>query len=123
MVNTSDITLEFRYRDDGSCRRISVRHHRATGKWRCWHCRDKTFTKEEYEKHIKEKHDGEDYYGCQEMDQWGFGVEPKIYLSSNHISKIDANDEGRVSKWINELMTEAKVKPVPRFSLKQHSNR
>jgi hypothetical protein len=91
-VRTDDLTLEFYY-DDGNCYRVRVSYHKKTGK--------------------------KNRYGYEEWDYWGFSVEPKVYLTSNHVTKIDTGyDEGLIRKWIEKLMSEAGVKPVPRFALK-----
>lgn len=58
---------------------------------------------------------------------WGFDVEEKLYSVSNHSTKISFYaPEGKekevtekVTKFIDELMAESAIKPVPRFSLSQ----
>lgn len=119
MVKMDKMTFEFRYGKRG-CHRISVRYHKETGKWTCWRCSGETFTEAEVQKHIDEKHDGEDWTMHPIIDSWSFTVEPKIYFSSNHSTKLDVSDDKeRVLKWISKVM--ADVKPVPRFSLSEHA--
>ena len=58
---------------------------------------------------------------------WGFDVEEKLYLTSNHCSKISfvagANDvetaakKKKILEFIDKLMAEASIKPIPRFTL------
>ena len=58
-------------------------------------------------------------------DGWGFDVEEKKYLTSNHSTKIsiDATEEKReqvekkITELIDRLMAEASIKPIPRFTL------
>jgi len=58
-------------------------------------------------------------------DWWGFDVEEKFYLTSNHCTKISYYaPEGReketaekITGFIDKIMAEASIKPVPRFSL------
>jgi len=58
-------------------------------------------------------------------DEWGFDVAEKNYLTSNHCTKISfyATDENRkkiekrITAFIDKLMAEASIKPVPRFKL------
>jgi len=58
-------------------------------------------------------------------DYWGFDVEEKLYLTSNHCTKIsfyapEGKEKERIKKiteFIDEIM--AGVKTVPRFSLTQ----
>jgi len=57
---------------------------------------------------------------------WGFDVEEKLYTSSNHSTKIsyygsegkDKETLEKVSQFIDKIMAEASMKPVPRFTLK-----
>jgi len=59
-------------------------------------------------------------------DWWGFDAERKIYLTSNHSSKISfAREENRkkVTEFIDKLMAEASIKPIPRFKLSNYSKR
>ena len=63
---------------------------------------------------------------------WGFDVEEKLYLTSNHCSKISfvagendvktAEKKKKISEFIARMMSEAGMKPVPRFSLAKHAN-
>lgn len=60
-------------------------------------------------------------------DSWGFDVEEKVYLTSNHSTKIsfyapeDKSKEitEKITKFIDEIMAEASIKPLPRFTLSQ----
>ena len=74
-------------------------------------------TEAESQKHIDEKHDGQAWSIYEEKEGWGFTVEPKIYLSSPHSTKIDTADKDKTLQWINKIMAEASIKPVPRFTL------
>ena len=64
-------------------------------------------------------------YGRTYEDWWGFDVEEKLYLTSNHCTKIsfyapEGKEKERIkkiTKFIDEIM--AGVKTVPRFSLTQ----
>ena len=64
-------------------------------------------------------------YGPKYEDWWGFDVEEKLYLTSNHRTKISFyTPEGKekeriekITKFIDKLM--AGVEVVPRFSLTQ----
>ena len=62
-------------------------------------------------------------------DWWGFDVEEKVYLTSNHCTKISyyalegKEKEGaeKITGFIDKIMAESSIKPIPRFSLaKQH---
>jgi hypothetical protein len=61
-------------------------------------------------------------------DWWGFDVEDKVYTTSNHSTKISyyaPEDEEKevaekITRFIDKLMAEASIKPVPRFSLAKH---
>lgn len=61
-------------------------------------------------------------------DWWGFDVEEKFYLTSNHCTKIsfyasegkEKETKDKITKFIDKLMGEAGIKPVPRFSLTNH---
>jgi hypothetical protein len=97
-VRTDDLTFEFFYDEDGNCSRVRVSYHKRTDK--------------------------KNRYGYEEWDYWGFSAEPKVYLTSNHVTKIDTGyDEDFIRNWIEKLMNKAGVKPVRRFSLEQLSNR
>jgi len=58
-------------------------------------------------------------------DWWGFDVEEKVYLTSDHCTKIsvfapeDREKEmaEKITGFIDKIMAEASIKPVPRFSL------
>lgn len=60
---------------------------------------------------------------------WGFDVEKKLYLTSNHCSKIsfyapEGEIEARKKKimqFIENLMADAEISPEPRFSLTAHA--
>ena len=64
-------------------------------------------------------------------DWWGFDVEEKLYMTSNHRSKIsfvegtDTSEtemkKKRIVEFMDELMAEAGIKPVPRFSLTKYA--
>lgn len=61
-------------------------------------------------------------------DEWGFDVEDKNYMTSNHKSKIsfwapDGDEEKRkkaIMAFIEQLMSSQKI--TPRFSLAKHSS-
>ena len=56
---------------------------------------------------------------------WGFDVEDKLYLTSNDCTKISFYaPEGKekevvekITQFIDKIMAEASIKPVPRFAL------
>ena len=56
---------------------------------------------------------------------FGFDVEEKFYLTSNHCTKISFNaSEGKeketsekITKFVDKLMAESSIKPIPRFTL------
>lgn len=58
---------------------------------------------------------------------WGFDAEEKLYLASNHCSKISfwaaeekrEENEKKIMEFIAKLMADASIKPVPRFKLSQ----
>ena len=60
---------------------------------------------------------------------WGFDVEDKFYLTSNHCTKIsfsategkEEETKTKILAFIDKIMTEASIKPVPRFSLKKQT--
>jgi len=59
---------------------------------------------------------------------WGFDVEEKLFLSSNHSTKISfvagqtnaetAAKKKKVEEFIDRIMAGASMKPIPRFTLK-----
>jgi hypothetical protein len=62
-------------------------------------------------------------------DWWGFDVEEKVYLTSDHCTKIsyyapegkEKETAEKIIGFIDKIMAEASIKPIPRFSLaKQH---
>ncbi len=58
-------------------------------------------------------------------DEWGFDVEEKNYLSSNHCTKIsfyaaegkEKETKKRITAFLDKMMAEAKMEPIPRFQL------
>lgn len=63
-------------------------------------------------------------------DHFGFDVERKIYLTSNHSTKISfyspeeektGQTEKRIMEFIDKIMTEASIKPAPRFTLSKYT--
>jgi hypothetical protein len=66
------------------------------------------------------EHDGHSW-----EHNWGFDVEEKVYLTSNHSTKISFYaPEGKeyevrekVTQFIDKIMAAASIKPVPRFAL------
>ena len=82
-----------------------------------------------------------------DREYWGFDVEEKEYITSNHRTKISffVQVEGKYEKsgeyieidrpekerkrseeiltFIRELMTEAGIKPIPRFTLKDKASK
>jgi len=66
------------------------------------------------------EHDGHSW-----EHSWGFDVEDKLYLTSNDCTKISYYaPEGKekeitekITRFIDKIMAEASIKPVPRFSL------
>lgn len=58
-----------------------------------------------------------------------FSVEKKLYLTSNHSTKISYTADGnnqeerlkRVKAFIDKLMADADIKPIPRFSLEKYA--
>lgn len=74
--------------------------------------------------HLKYEHAPEGSWD----EWWGFDIEKKFYLTSSHKTKIsfwapDGKEKERkekITKFLDELMTEAGIKPVPRFSLANH---
>jgi len=59
---------------------------------------------------------------------WGFDVEEKLFMTSNHSTKISFAAEGkkaeaalkkRIEDFIEKLMTESGLQPSPRFALTQ----
>lgn len=75
--------------------------------------------------HFYVKHVSYFEYDRTYEDWWGFDVEEKLYLTSNHCTKIsfyapEGKEKERIkkiTKFIDEIM--AGVKTVPRFSLTQ----
>jgi hypothetical protein len=69
--------------------------------------------------------------GKKYEDWWGFDVEEKLYSTSDHSTKISFNAyEGKeketaekITDFIEKLMSEASIKPVPRFSLTEHTQK
>jgi len=59
------------------------------------------------------------------IDGWGFDVEDKLYLTSNDCTKIsyyapegkDKEITEKITQFIDKIMAEASIKPVPRFTL------
>ena len=87
--------------------------HVETGK-----CRIRFFAKHaSYEKYGEK--------GKWSYDGWGFDVEEKFYLTSNHCTKISFwAPEGKekevtekITRVIDKLMADASIKPIPRFTL------
>ena len=99
-VRTDDLTLIFYYTEDGKPRKVVVLLNKKTGKklgeGTAW------------------EHD--------EVKYWRFTIEAKIYLNSNHATKISftykENDE-KIKKWLEEIM--GSEKPVPRFTLSKYT--
>ena len=64
-------------------------------------------------------------------NHWSFSVEEKRYITSNDSTKISYYvDEGKekqtaekIRQFIEQLMIENKIKPVPRFNIKEFSQR
>ena len=58
-------------------------------------------------------------------DWWGFDVEEKFYLTSNHSTKIsfyapegkEKEAAEKITEFVDKLMAEASIKPIPRFTL------
>jgi len=56
---------------------------------------------------------------------WGFDVEEKLFMTSDHSTKIsffapEGKEKGRAEKitaFIDKIMAEASIKPIPRFAL------
>ena len=65
-----------------------------------------------------------------DKDGWGFHIEKKEYLTSNHCTKISfyaakgkrKQVEDQVMAFIDGMMAEASMKPVPRFKLSRVVN-
>ena len=74
--------------------------------------------------HLKYEHAPEGSWD----EWWGFDIEEKFYLTSSHKTKIsfyapEGKVESRKKKimaFLEQLMTEAGIKPVPRFRLSNH---
>jgi hypothetical protein len=93
-VSTEDFTINFSYHEGGSPSRIRVQIHKRLP--------------------------GKDQYGQPKIEYFSFGIEPKLYMDSQHITKLDvayAEAKQKVAEFIEKLMTG--VKPVPRFRLAQ----
>lgn len=60
---------------------------------------------------------------------WGFDVEEKLYLTSNHGTKISfwapegklEETQKKILEFIDKIMAEASMKPVQRFELSKYS--
>ena len=82
---------------------------------------------DQVEIHFYAKHASYFEYGRTYEDWWGFDVEEKLYLTSNHCTKISfvagtdnsktSAKEQRIRVFVDKIM--AGVKTVPRFSLTQ----
>lgn len=96
-VATEDITMSFYCDEKGKPRRITVQHHKKTGK--------------------------KDRWGNDEVEWWSFTLEHKLYTTSSHAIKIDyggsEEDKQRIEAYLKEIM--GSVKPVPRFSLGKYA--
>jgi len=93
-VSTDDYDLTFYYDDDGKPRRISVQFHKRTGK--------------------------KDRWGYPEVEYWSFSIEPKLYTTSDDITKITygyEEKEEKIRKFIEEIMKGQEI--IPRFTLSQ----
>jgi len=64
-------------------------------------------------------------------EHFGFEVEKKIYLTSNHSTKISfyspeeektGQMKERIMEFIDNIMVEASIKPVPRFTLSKYTD-
>jgi len=70
------------------------------------------------------EHDGHRW-----VPSWGFDVEDKLYLTSNDRTKIsyyapegkDKETTEKITQFIDKIMAEASIKPVPRFTLKNRA--
>ena len=93
-ISTEDFTINFSYRDDGTPSRIRVQIHKRLP--------------------------GKDRFGQPKMEYFSFGIEPKLYMDSHHITKLDVYSTEtipKVKEFIEKMM--AGIKPVPRFKLAQ----
>ena len=93
-VRTDDMTIDWYYDERGKPYRVTVKFHKRTGKKTIW--------------------------GAEEIDYWGFTVEPKNYIDSNHVTKIStANDENKdkIEAYVQELTKEEPI--IPRYSLRK----
>ena len=93
-VSTEDFTINFSYHEDGSPSRIRIQIHKRLP--------------------------GKDRWDNPKIEYFSFGIEPKLYMSSNHITKIDVSYEEsipKVKEFIEKLMFSQK--PQPRFKLAQ----
>lgn len=67
-----------------------------------------------------------EHHGHSWNPSWGFDVEQKLYTTSSHSTKISFYaPEGKekeiaekITEFIDKIMAEASIKPVPRFTLK-----
>lgn len=74
------------------------------------------------------KHIGYTEKSTRTSSYWGFDVEEKFYITSNHCSKISfwapedkmEKAEKQIMAFIEKLMAEASITPIPRFSLKDY---
>lgn len=117
-VDLENWEIKFSYYEEGGCRRITIRYHKPTGKASC--C-GKAFTTTEYKKHLEEVHEGLEWYGYEELDTWELTIEPKVYITSGHLTKLDIYkdiDKERVLQWLDDLMQG--IKPTAKFCLAEH---
>jgi len=60
---------------------------------------------------------------------WGFDVEEKLYITSNHSTKIsfyapegkEKETVEKITQFIEHIMADAGLKPIPRFTLKSRA--
>jgi len=90
-IVTDNMTIDFRYDENGKIRRITFYSH----------------------KHIPEH--GR-YGGYPYGEYWSFTIEQKLYTTSSHSTKIDGDIE-KAAKFLEKLMRGQT--PIPRFSLTQ----
>ena len=70
------------------------------------------------------------FFNKKNQNMWAFDVERKVYLTSNHCSKISfyapegkrEEREKSIIEFIDKIMAEASIKPKPRFSLSDMKN-
>ena len=73
-----------------------------------------------YAKHLTYSHSPEEAWD----EWWGFDIEEKLYLTSNHSTKIsfyapegkEKERAEKITKFIDKIMAEVKI--IPRFSLR-----